>query len=103
VAAGNRSGSLPLPLICLAGRSFDMRKLYSGLSRSDATIQVQVWLEPAAGRGVINLTAFRAQAEIANERHPIARDGDRGLTELVPSLLARFDQQIKARKLPLIH
>lgn len=75
-----------------------MRKLYSGISRSDASVQLQVWLEPedagtAHGR-VINLCAFRAETEIASERHRLARHETRSLSELVPGLLAELDSRI---------
>ncbi|MDP3294472.1 MAG: hypothetical protein Q8M37_07000 [Nevskia sp.] len=79
-----------------------MRKLYSGLSIRDASVQLQAWLEPEAegaakdrahGR-VISLCAFRAETEIASERHRLARSETRGLSELVPALLAELDSRI---------
>lgn len=78
-----------------------MRKLYSGFSTRDASVQVQVWLEPEAegpehGR-VISLAAFRAEAEIASQRHLLPRSETRGLSELVPSLLAQLDAHLVER------
>jgi len=74
-----------------------MRKLYSGFSTRDASVQVQVWLEPEAEGRVISLSAFRAEAEIASQRHLLPRSETRGLSELVPSLLAQLDAHLVER------
>lgn len=74
-----------------------MRKLYSGFSTRDASVQVQVWLEPEAEGRVISLAAFRAEAEIASQRHLLPRSETRGLSELVPSLLAQLDAHLVER------
>lgn len=71
-----------------------MRKLYSGFSRSDASVQFQVWLEPQIEGRVISVTAFRADSEIASERHLLARDESRALSELVSALLAGIDARL---------
>ncbi len=94
-AVHNRSAKVSPPFIRPENA---MRKLYSGFSARDASVQVQVWLEPetngpATGR-VISLAAFRAEAEIASERHVLPSSETRGLSELVPSLLAQLDTHL---------
>lgn len=74
-----------------------MRKLFSGYSSRDASVQVQVWLEPEAEGRVISLAAFRAEAEIASQRHLLPRSETRGLSELVPTLLAQLDAHLVER------
>lgn len=74
-----------------------MRKLYSGFSTRDASVQVQVWLEPEAEGRVISLAAFRAESEIASQRHLLPRSETRGLSELVPTLLAQLDAHLVER------
>ena len=71
-----------------------MRKLYSGMSRIDASVQLQAWLEPAADGRVISIAAFRAESELLSETHRVARHDTRELTELVPSLLAALESRI---------
>lgn len=71
-----------------------MRKLYSGTSRIDASVQLQAWLEPARDGRVISIAAFRAEAELLSETHRLARHDTRELAELVPSLLAALESRI---------
>ncbi|MCX7060721.1 MAG: hypothetical protein QE272_01560 [Nevskia sp.] len=71
-----------------------MRKLYSGLSRVDASVQLQAWLAPAVDGRVISIAAFRANAELLSETHRVAANDPRQLTELVPSLLAALESRI---------
>lgn len=71
-----------------------MRKLFSGTSRVDASVQLQAWLEPAADGRVISVAAFRADSELLSETHRLARHDTRQLTELVPSLLAALESRI---------
>ncbi|WP_293371046.1 hypothetical protein [Nevskia sp.] len=71
-----------------------MRKLYSGPSRIDASVQLQAWLEAAVDGRVISIAAFRDQSELLSETHRLARHDSRELTELVPSLLAALESRI---------
>ncbi|MBA4284566.1 MAG: hypothetical protein C0434_03425 [Xanthomonadaceae bacterium] len=71
-----------------------MRKLYSGTSRVDASVQLQAWLESATEGRVISIAAFRAESELLSETHLVARHDPRQLTELVPSLLAALESRI---------
>lgn len=71
-----------------------MRKLYSGTSRVDASVQLQAWLESATEGRVISVAAFRAESELLSETHLVARHDTRQLTELVPSLLAALESRI---------
>lgn len=79
-----------------------MRKLYSGTSRFDASVQLQAWLESAADGRVISVAAFRAESELLSETHRVARHDTRQLTELVPSLLAALERRI-ARAAARLH